>query len=119
MNEQQPEGVPARSRRVITMCTDIDDALISVEHVYLPEGQAGKCCEGGCEGDAHDPGMVGLIMTGESEVTVSALLTAAEALTLANRLQRAAALVLESEEDVPDIEREAARLTAAPEGTAS
>jgi len=34
-----------------------------------------------------------------------------EALELANRLQRAASLVFEFQEDNPDIEREAARFT--------
>jgi hypothetical protein len=97
-----------RSRGVIQMFTEVDDTMITVEHVYLPEGASGECSEEHCCNLAHDPGAVGLILT-EDEATVSALLTAGEALMLANRLQRAASLVLESEEQVPDIEREAAR----------
>jgi hypothetical protein len=82
-----------------------------VEHVYLPDG-AEKCA--GCGADAHDPGMVMLIMlTSEEEEggdgDVSGLLTVSEALTLANRLQRAASLILESGEGAADVEREAAR----------
>ena len=51
--------------------------------------------------------MVGLIVT-----EGNAILTAEQALVLANRLTRAASLILESEEDTPDIEREAARFAA-------
>jgi hypothetical protein len=43
------------------------------------------------------------------------LLSAEEALTLANRLVRVANLILESEEDRPDIERDMARFAAAAE----
>jgi len=51
-------------------------------------------------------------MSGDDNQNAGALLTAEEALVLANRLQRAASLVMESEEDTPDVEREAARFTA-------
>jgi len=81
-----------------------------VDHVYEPEG-AGTCHHEGCGKPSHDPGMVGLVMSGE-DATVSALLEPGEALVLAERLQRAASLVMESMEEPPDIEREAARYTA-------
>jgi hypothetical protein len=45
----------------------------------------------------------------DAEGEVFGLMSAEQALMLANRLTRAANLVLESEEDVPDVEREAAR----------
>jgi hypothetical protein len=107
MTDQHFEAVPLRTRTVWHMLLDDDTDLI-VQHVYLPEGAAGKCSHGGCENPAHDPGMVGLILGGET-----ALLTPEDALVVANRITRAANLVLESEEDCPDIEREAARFGAA------
>ena len=111
MSEYMPEASPMRSRGLGTLRADADDTVITVEHVYLPEGAAGTCCEPDCDGVAHDPGMVGVVMA-DDEDTVCCLLSAAEALTLANRLTRAASLVLESEEQVPDVEREAARFGA-------
>lgn len=101
-NEHHPEAVPLRTRTIWFLPLDDQDSSVSVDHVYIAEGAAGPCQD--CGKPAHDPGFVGL-MVGEE----NALLTAEEALTLANRLQRAASLVLESGEDVPDIEREAAR----------
>jgi hypothetical protein len=107
MTEHSPEAPAVRSRTVYHMILDDEpeERDLLVEHVYIPEGEAGECPH--CGRPAHDPGLVGLVV-GDS----SALLTAEEALTVANRLTRAANLVLESEEDVPDIEREAARLSA-------
>jgi hypothetical protein len=103
----ESEAVPLRSRALLHMHVD-EDAFIGVDHVYLPEGQAGTCDHDECGNPAHDSGMVGLaIMDGEDQASV--LLTAEQALVLANRLQRAASLILESEEDLPDMEREAAR----------
>ncbi|HEY2088257.1 MAG TPA: hypothetical protein VGH54_19850 [Mycobacterium sp.] len=118
MTDSEPDGITLRTRTLGHVHTD-DDTVVVVEHVYEPEGAA-PC--GDCGGPAHDPGMVGLVISGEREdgtldVPVSALLTAEDALVLANRLQRAASLVLESGEDCPDIEREAARF-APPEGPA-
>ena len=83
---------------------DDDGTLIAVDHVYLPDGSF-ACSDCGAPG--HDPGMVGLIV-GEG----SALLEPELALIVANRLTRAADLILESREDPPDIEREAHRLGA-------
>jgi hypothetical protein len=83
---------------------DDDGTLIAVDHVYLPDGSF-TCSD--CGRPGHDPGMVGLIV-GEG----SALVEPEVALTIANRLTRAASLILESHEDPPDIEREAHRLGA-------
>ena len=113
MTDHTPEAVPLRIRNLLHMPLDDEDedsAFIAVDHVYLPEGAAGTCCA--CSNPAHDPGAVGLIVS-EGQ----AALTAEQALVLANRLTRGASLVLESEEDAADIEREAARF--APEAEAS
>jgi len=103
----EPEAIPLRTRTLLHMPLDDDEdaPFIAVDHVYLPEGGAGTCCA--CDNPAHDPGAVGLIVS-EGQ----AILTAEQALVLANRLTRAASLILESEEDVADIEREAARFAA-------
>jgi hypothetical protein len=86
------------------------DKDLLIEHVYLPEGAAGKCCHDDCGNPAHDPGMAGLVLGDET-----VLLSAEEALTVANRLTRVANLILESEEDRPDIERDIARFAASAE----
>jgi hypothetical protein len=104
-----PEHPTLRSRTVGCL-HPADDNSITVDHVYLPEGSH-ECSEPGCVRPAHDPGMVGLIMS-EGDNAVSALLEPEEALILAERLTRAASLVLESGEDPADIEREAAKYTA-------
>jgi hypothetical protein len=108
MTEHDPEAPAIRSRTIYHMLLDDgpEERDLLIEHVYIPEGEAGNCEH--CGSPARDPGLVGLIVGGES-----ALLTAEEALTVANRLTRAANLVLESEEDIPDIEREAARFAPA------
>ena len=93
-------GVPLRSRSVLHMDIEDQDTFIGVDHVYFPEG-TGTCH---CGKPSHDPGLVGVIIGDET-----VLLSAEEALTVANRLTRAANLVLESEEGTPDLEREAAR----------
>jgi len=86
-----------------------EEKEIFVAHFYLPEGEAGEC--GHCGSPAHDPGLIALSVGDET-----AMLTAEAALVLANRITRTANLVLESEEDVPDIEREAARFAASRAG---
>lgn len=103
------EAVPLRYRTILTLSADTGPGVVSVDHVYAPEG-AFACDD--CGKPAHDPGMVALFVDDErQERPSSVLLTAAEALVVANRLQRAASLILESEEDVPDVEREAARFS--------
>jgi hypothetical protein len=106
MTEHTP-GIPhppILSRNLLDMWLDgNDEANITVDHVYLPEGAGGTCH---CGNPVHDPGLVGLSLNDDC-----ALLTAEQALLLANRLQRAASLILESGEAPPDVEREAARYT--------
>ena len=104
------EHIPLRMR-VIGSVYPSDDVAITVEHVYAPG--AAPC--GGCGQHAHDPGIVGLAIDRGEEQPVLVSLAAEDALLLANRLTRAANVVLELGEDTPDIEREAARF--APEGS--
>ena len=92
---------PLRNRNLLEMELD-DETVILVDHVYMPEGAARVCPD--CGGPGHNAGMVGLILDG-----ACGLLSPEEALLLADRLVRGAHLVLESTEDPPDVEREAAR----------
>jgi hypothetical protein len=112
MSDNEPGG-GIRSRTIGCVHPD-DDTVIIVDHVYEPEG-ASACAD--CGEAAHDPGMVGMVVNSEDEDghpnVVSVLLMDEDALVLANRLQRAASLVLESAEDNADIEREAARFASA------
>lgn len=106
-----PHGaIPYRTRTVYVLRPEIDDSRITIEHVYAPDG-AFSCDD--CGSPGHDPGMVGVAIADEQ--TAGVLLTAEEALVLANRIQRAASLVLESDEDVPDVEREANRFSVVPD----
>lgn len=113
MSDIEPDGIRLRSRTVGHIHPD-DDTVIAVEHVYATEG-AHQCDD--CGAPAHDPGMVGMVISREDDEDgdgfTSVLMDAEDALVLANRLTRAASLVLESAEDNPDIEREAARFTPA------
>lgn len=88
-----------------------DDVTVTVEHVYTPG--AAPC--DGCGTESCDPGFVGMAIHRDGEQPATATMGAEEALLLANRLTRAANLVLELGEDVPDIERDVARF--APEGS--
>lgn len=86
-----------------------DDVVVVVDHVYMADGSF-PCDD--CGQPGHDPGMVGMgISEGDEEDSrhASALMTPEAALTVINRLQRAVNMVLESSEDVPDVEREANR----------
>lgn len=109
-DDSTPDGIRVRSRAIGRVYPD-DDTVITVEHVYEPDGTS--VCDD-CGRPAHDPGMVGLVISslddedGEPDA-VPVLMSAEDALTLANRLTRAASLVLESEEGLPDIERDMAR----------
>jgi MoxR-like ATPase len=71
-----------------------DDTTIWIDHVFAMGASP-----------HDDPGYVGLTVT-EDDTRATCLLTAQEALLLADRLQRAAHLVLETDEDLPDPERE-------------
>ncbi len=81
-----------------------DEIMIWIDHVFTM----------GTDPD-DDPGYVGLTVTEDDTAEVdrvrlgakaTCLLSAEEALLLADRLQRAAHLVLETDEDLPDPERE-------------
>lgn len=113
MSDSEPDGVRLRTRTLGCIHPD-EDTVIVVEHVYEPDGASS--CEH-CGDPAHDPGMVGLVIStedGDGTVQTSSVLMAAEdALVLANRLSRAASAVLESAEGPPDIERDIARFAAA------
>jgi hypothetical protein len=112
--EPEHQHVPVCYRNLGTITLDEQDATIEVDHVYIREG-AVKCDDCGAPG--HDPGEVGLILAtgdGETARVIQVLLAPEVALTLANRLTRGANLILESEEDVPDMEREAARYGGVP-----
>jgi hypothetical protein len=64
--------------------------------------------------DGHpDEGEIGLMVEAGGE-SVQPFLSPENALMLANRLHRAADLVLEASEDVPDADREYQRLTRRP-----
>ncbi len=89
---------------------DFGDVAVTVAHVFAAEGESGACH---CGLPAHDPGNVGMTVTGRDgqgrEVTLDLQATPEGALLLADRLARAANLALESVEDLPDMEREMAR----------
>lgn len=107
MTEHGPDTIPLRAR-VVGAIYPCEDSTVIVAHLFEPEGSSGECDNDGCGNDAHDPGLVDLtVLHGEDGVAVQ--MFPGEALELANRLERAANLVLESAEDVPDVEREAAR----------
>jgi hypothetical protein len=79
-----------------------DDTTIWIDHVFTIG-----------TGPDDDPGYVGLTITEDDPAEdlrlgarATCLLSAEEALLLADRLQRAAHLVLETGEDLPDPERE-------------
>lgn len=96
MTDHGCNGAHLRTRTVGGIATD-EGASVDVDHVYLMDAD---------EAAKPDDGMVGLFVKDEQETAVSVLLTPAEALTIANRLTRAAGLVMESDEDLPDPERE-------------
>lgn len=102
--------VPMRRRIVGRLHPNDGESFVVVDHVFAAEGSL-ACAE--CGKPTHDPGMIGLLVDEDAEdmdtPPAEVLLTYQEALVLANRLERAAALVLEAGEERPDVEREAAR----------
>ena len=106
MNDNHPGPGPLHVRTIGSVYPS-DDTAILVEHVYEP----GTAPCHGCGEHAHDPGAVGIIIDRDGQEPVAVSLGAEDALLLANRIQRAANIVLELGEDTPDIEREAARFT--------
>ena len=99
--EHEHDEVQLRTRAIFHLDLGDQDSFIGVGHIYAAEGTL--ACDN-CGGARHDPGFIAL-MVGEEQ----ALLDPGDALMLAERLQRAASLVMEAMEDAPDIEREAAR----------
>ncbi len=81
-----------------------DDTIISIDHLYV----AGEETCDDCGKPHRDAGMVGLMLMEEDDC-VSAVLSPGDALILANRLQRAASVILEEDEDPPDLDRELTR----------
>jgi hypothetical protein len=73
-----------------------DNISIQVDHVYTMET---------CEHGHPEPGLVGLAVFKDDD-RLSVLLSPDDALIIANRLQRAANLVMEAGEDLPNPERE-------------
>lgn len=103
----QPEVFPIRERTLGCMHVDDEGTTVTVQHVFAREGSF--VCDD-CGKPGHDPGFVRLVLDyGDDGAHV--VLTAEQALVLANRLTRGASLILESAEDVPDIEREAAKFS--------
>jgi hypothetical protein len=115
-NETRSEGLPLRARTIGVVFGDCGGDRIAIEHVFAPEG-AFECDD--CGEPGHDPGMVGLGVSGDDRQNAYAMLSPEEALLIANRLTRAAGLVLESMEDVPDVEREAARFAVPDDASAA
>lgn len=115
MSEPAPiphNHVPMQERTIGRIFPESTESQVVVEHVYAPDGSF-KCDD--CGKPGHDPGYVGLVIYGDGGDCESVLLEPHEALLIANRLQRAASLVLESTEDVPDVEREANRFSVVPD----
>lgn len=79
-----------------------DHINVYVDHIYTNQ----TCPE---HGNLTDSGVVGIYISDETPgdtQQASAVLSAEDALLLADRLTRAAHLVLETDEDVADVERE-------------
>ena len=92
---------PLRARNIGYLNAE-DGSEISVDHLYVAGPET--CSRDGCGNPAVSPGLIGLTLD-----DAMGMFTPAEALLIANRLTRAANIVLEAEEQLPDIEREAAR----------
>lgn len=90
--------------RLVGCVMPYEDFAVFVDHVWLA---------GAGEDGLADPGMVGVAIEADGE-EASILLAARDALELANRIQRAAEMCLESIEDLPDTEREYQRWTRPP-----
>jgi DNA-binding helix-hairpin-helix protein with protein kinase domain len=100
--EHEHQENPLRERVILNMAVSGTDTEVQVGHVYQAGIAPCPCCGEECEA----AGYVSLDVLSDGP----ALLAAEEALLVANRLTRAANLVLETMEDPSDIEREVARL---------
>ncbi len=95
---------PPQHTRILIRLDLGGDASAWVDHTYFEGVRECEC------GDTHlSGGGVGLRIKDYDGDVAGVLMDASDALILANRLQRAANLVLESAEDAPDLDREAAR----------
>jgi hypothetical protein len=111
----EPAAMPMKNRTLMRLMVDVEEnTFVEVEHVYAPAGHHGVYEHVG-DGPPHDPGLVGLTVKDTDEMA-GVLLFPDQALLLANRLIRAANLVMESDEGLPDVEREAARFHGHGEG---
>ncbi len=58
---QEQEEAPLRIRTIGSLVPQVGDTVVTVDHVYAPEGEAlGKCHGPGCNHNARDRGFVGL-----------------------------------------------------------
>lgn len=101
-HDHEHEFPPFRSRNLTELSTT-DGSEISVDHLYVAADDLEPCPN--CGGACVSAGLIGLSVDASA-----AVLSPEEALLLINRLQRAVSLVLETLEDPPDMDREAARL---------
>jgi hypothetical protein len=85
-----------------------EDGFLAIEHVY---SDSCGCPVEDCDHPWHDPGEVALLLV-EGTESVGIKFGPGIAFTIADRLTRAAHLILEAGEDLPDIAREMARLGA-------
>ncbi|HEY1914253.1 MAG TPA: hypothetical protein VGH27_01645 [Streptosporangiaceae bacterium] len=99
-SDQEHDGEPLLIRTVGGITSE--DSSVWVDHLYTMET---------CEHGRLDAGQVGLTVT-SGDTTVSVCLIPDDALVIANRIIRAANLVMESGEDLPDPEREYRRHSA-------
>jgi hypothetical protein len=93
---------PFQERNIADLYTT-DGSNIRVDHLYVASADLQPCPS--CGGECVSPGLIGLVLDEES-----AVLSPEETLLLINRLQRTVNAVLETMEDPPDMDREAARL---------
>lgn len=99
---------PAPRERNIADFETADGTSIRIDHLFIAAEDLEPCPN--CGGQCVSAGLVGLVLD-----EVPAVLSPEEALMVANRLTRAANLVLETLEDAPDPEREAVRFGAVPD----
>lgn len=79
--------------------------VISLDHVYLTQSHF---CEK-CNKQEPDAGVISLSIVDDEDETVTVFLDASEALVLANRIERAANIILEDLEDPESMDRAALR----------
>lgn len=105
-NPEPGHEPPQFRRRVLAEITLADGTEVVIAHLYPPD----KVGCPGCGGDCVSAGLVSLEVDDPNP-----WMSPEEALLIANRLARGANLVLETLEDAPDVQREAARFGAVPD----